>query len=63
MEKANVNSPCDGNCHIDIKTNLCVSCFRTMSEIIKWINITEKEKRIILKQIEERKKILMKKNG
>jgi len=34
-----------------------------MSEIIKWINITEKEKRIILKQIEERKKLLMKNNG
>lgn len=59
MENINVSSPCNGNCQIDIKINFCVGCFRTLSEIIKWINLTEKEKQNILAQIEERKKIIM----
>lgn len=60
MQENHNFSPCDGNCQIDSLTNYCVSCFRTMNEIINWINYSEKEKIEVLKKIENRKELLKK---
>jgi len=48
-------SPCSKKCIIDPKTKFCTSCFRTIDEIIKWINLTTEEKNIIMKKAEKRK--------
>ena len=51
-----LNSPCDGNCRLDYKTKICMGCFRTMDEILKWINLTDKQRLSINELAEQRKK-------
>lgn len=55
MESA-IPSPCNNNCIIDPKTNYCKGCFRTISEIISWLNYSDKEKLLVVEKIKQRKK-------
>jgi uncharacterized protein len=55
MEGAEISSPCTNKCSIDHETNLCVGCYRTMEEIIRWLEFTLKEKEEILDKIRIRK--------
>lgn len=48
-------SPCDGSCHLNSERNLCVSCFRTIEEIISWHSYTQEFKELVYKKIEERR--------
>jgi hypothetical protein len=48
-------SPCSKKCIIDPKTKFCTGCFRTIEEIIKWINLTTEEKNTIMKKAEKRR--------
>lgn len=53
-----LNSPCDGNCRLDYKIKICMGCFRTMDEILGWINYSEEQKNEVYNLIEQRKKEL-----
>lgn len=48
-------SPCNGKCVINPKTNFCDGCFRTIDEIICWMRFTDEQKSCILKKVETRK--------
>jgi uncharacterized protein len=50
-----IPSPCNSDCLIDPKTQLCKGCFRTIDEIISWIKLSNEEKQKIISQIEIRK--------
>ncbi|MBI1937768.1 MAG: DUF1289 domain-containing protein [Ignavibacteriales bacterium] len=51
----NSESPCDGSCIIDPKTDYCKSCFRTMNEIMEWLSFTYEQRKDVLKKVEARK--------
>lgn len=48
-------SPCISVCQIDPKTDLCIGCLRTISEIREWMISTPEQKLAILKKIEGRR--------
>ena len=47
-------SPCVRNCCLDAK-DVCLGCFRAMSEILGWHGATECEKREILRRCSVRR--------
>jgi len=49
-----IASPCVKNCCLD-KQDVCLGCGRTVDEIIKWGDVGDKEKLLILKEAEKRK--------
>ena len=49
-----VSSPCVKNCCLD-KQDVCLGCGRTVSEIIRWGDASEKEKLEILSVSAKRK--------
>jgi predicted Fe-S protein YdhL (DUF1289 family) len=50
-----LRSPCTNNCFVPPGTDLCTGCYRTIKEIIDWINLTEKERNEVLEKIDKRK--------
>lgn len=50
-------SPCNNNCKMDDKLNVCVSCLRTMDEIESWNQFSKTDKEIIYKTLEKRKAV------
>lgn len=51
-----LSSPCTNHCFVPPGSDLCSGCFRTIKEIVDWINFTENERTEILKKIDQRKK-------
>ncbi len=49
-----VNSPCVRKCCLD-DHDVCMGCFRTMEEIIRWDMANDAERRIILEHARLRK--------
>lgn len=50
-----IPSPCNNDCLIDHKTQLCKGCFRTIDEIIHWMNYSNEQKKIVLEKVNSRK--------
>lgn len=50
-----VESPCNNKCGLD-DNNKCLSCNRTLNEIINWCDMTDEEKKKVLEKIKERSK-------
>jgi len=48
----NVESPCVNICKLNAD-NVCIGCLRTLGEIQSWPLLTESDKELIIKQIEE----------
>ena len=48
-------SPCRKQCFINPRTNFCMGCYRSIDEIVKWINLSEIEKEVIVKKLEKRR--------
>ncbi|TEW53995.1 DUF1289 domain-containing protein [Psychromonas sp. RZ22] len=46
-------SPCICNCCLN-KKNICVGCFRSLSEITEWSNASDLRKRMILMKTKQR---------
>lgn len=57
--ETSVTSPCNNDCLIDPKTELCRGCFRTLNEIINWFRLSNEDKLEILKKVETRRKSLV----
>lgn len=51
-----LQSPCTNNCFVPPGTDICMGCFRSIKEIIDWINLTDNERNEVLKKIDQRKK-------
>ena len=58
MSKAEVASPCVNICQLDAATGYCIGCLRTMDEISHWLDLDNEQKRAIIAQLNERKKVL-----
>jgi len=52
-----VASPCQNICQIDPQTGYCVGCLRTIDEITDWLEMSNEEKRRLLAQLGERRKV------
>jgi len=51
---AKVESPCIRNCCLD-GNDICMGCFRSLTEITQWTLVDEKTRRAFLKNAAERK--------
>lgn len=54
INEQEIASPCVRNCCLD-GTEVCLGCFRTLTEILKWNNASLPEKEDILTQCRLRK--------
>jgi len=50
-----VKSPCVEICQLDMSSDICLGCFRTMDEIAGWVEMTDVEKRNVLLLVDERR--------
>jgi predicted Fe-S protein YdhL (DUF1289 family) len=50
-----VKSPCVEICQLDMSSDICLGCFRTMDEIAGWVEMTDAEKRHVLESVEKRR--------
>ncbi|MSO88714.1 MAG: DUF1289 domain-containing protein [Rhodospirillaceae bacterium] len=53
-----VRSPCVDICRIDKDTALCAGCFRTIDEIMGWLDLSSDGRREVLRKVEERRKVM-----
>lgn len=49
-----VESPCDNQCALD-EDDICVSCYRSLDEIINWSDLTDEQKKKVYENIIKRK--------
>jgi len=52
--KGSVSNPCIRHCCLD-DNDICLGCYRSLPEILKWSVSTEQERRNILKHSQKRK--------
>lgn len=52
----NVESPCNDLCTLDDE-NICLGCFRSLDEIIGWLEMDDKMHREILDNAAKRRKV------
>ncbi len=57
MSDAPVPSPCVNVCQMNPDTGLCRGCLRTIDEIAGWLEMSYAQKREVLAQLEERRKV------
>ena len=50
-----IPSPCIAVCQVDIATNCCIGCFRSIDEIREWPIMTAEQKTEALARVAERK--------
>jgi len=53
-ESVYVKSPCIKNCCLDEK-DICIGCYRTLDEILKWSSSSSMEKKEIIRLAHHRK--------
>ena len=49
-----IQSPCIGVCSVDVLTQLCQGCFRTMDEIQAWWDLDNNQKQAVIVLAAER---------
>ena len=50
-----VASPCIKICALDPVTQQCAGCYRTLDEIVDWLEYTSEEKLAVLDRVAQRK--------
>lgn len=53
-ESNSMESPCIRNCCLD-NNDICLGCFRSLTEITEWALVNEEKKQLFLKIARERK--------
>lgn len=48
-------SPCTGDCAYDAAAGYCKGCFRTLSEVANWVNLSPAQRDRIWQRIEQRR--------
>ncbi|MDC1310941.1 DUF1289 domain-containing protein [Burkholderiales bacterium] len=51
---SSIESPCVAICQLNTKTGICTGCFRTMDEISHWIELSDDDKREVLRTAKDR---------
>jgi predicted Fe-S protein YdhL (DUF1289 family) len=49
-----IKAPCKNVCTIDRDNNLCIGCCRKLYEISNWVQFSNKQKKLVLSEIQER---------
>ena len=49
-----IKSPCLKVCKLDSKSKICISCKRTIKEIMQWSSLTDKDRLEILIDLKNR---------
>jgi uncharacterized protein len=50
-----VSSPCNSVCTMNADGVYCIGCFRTLDEIAGWAGFDNEQRRLIWKQLDERR--------
>ena len=50
-----VKSPCVEICQLDMSSDICLGCFRTMDEIVGWVEMSDVEKRRVMTDVQKRR--------
>ena len=58
-----VDSPCVNICIVHPHANICTGCFRTIDEISSWSNMSETERKEIIKELPNRSSKLRVRRG
>ena len=58
-----VDSPCVNICIVHPQANICTGCFRTIDEISSWSNMTESQRKRIIKELPNRSSKLRVRRG
>ena len=58
-----VDSPCVNICIVHAQANICTGCFRTIDEISSWSNMSETERKGIIKELPNRSSKLKVRRG
>ena len=58
-----VDSPCVNICIVHPQANICTGCFRTIYEISSWSNMSETERKGIIKELPNRSSKLRVRRG
>ena len=58
-----VDSPCVNICIVHPQANICTGCFRTIDEISSWSNMSETERKRIIKELPNRSSKLRVRRG
>ncbi len=58
-----VDSPCVNICIVHPQANICTGCFRTIDEISSWSNMSEIERKGIIKELPNRSSKLRVRRG
>ncbi len=56
---SSIESPCVDICQLDPSSGICLGCFRTMEEISVWIEMTDDDKREILRLAKDRQLLIL----
>ena len=51
---ASVKSPCKNVCQLEIGTETCKACKRTVEEITNWYDYTPAERKAVVKRIKDK---------
>lgn len=57
-----IESPCTNRCFVPPDSDICTGCFRTINEIINWIDYTDEQRSDKIAKIEQRKRDYERKN-
>ena len=50
-----VLSPCNKTCQIDGERMLCIGCWRTLDEIVQWLDLNNEQRLAVIARAERRK--------
>ena len=53
-KRKEVDSPCVNICIVHPQANICTGCFRTIDEISSWSNMSDSERKGIIKELPSR---------
>ena len=53
-----VLSPCNKTCKIDADRMLCIGCWRSLDEIVAWLDLKDDDRRAVIARAQERKRAL-----
>ena len=53
-----IATPCIEICAMDLASGLCLGCGRTLDEIARWGSMSERERAVIMQELERRKTAL-----
>ena len=56
---SSIESPCVDICQLDPSSGICLGCFRTMEEISVWIEMSDDDKREILRLDKDRQLLIL----